>query len=90
MRGLLPRLNVLLELQHTEAIKRSVRAGLGISCLSRIALQESFQNGSLVELGIPGRNMHRQFYLVLHKQKYQSAGIRHWLSMCAKLEQNWR
>ena len=33
MHGLLPELNITLELQHTEAIKRAVEAGLGIGCL---------------------------------------------------------
>lgn len=87
MHGLLPSLNVLLELQHTEAIKRSVKAGVGISCLSRITLQESFANGTLFELHLAGRDMHRQFYLVLHKQKFRSAGINNWLKMCMNREQ---
>jgi DNA-binding transcriptional LysR family regulator len=87
MHGLLPSLNVLLELQHTEAIKRSVRAGVGISCLSRITLREAFENNSLVELNVAGRDMQRQFYLVLHKQKFRSAGIRYWLQMCMNRNQ---
>ncbi|WP_370052325.1 LysR family transcriptional regulator [Neptunomonas sp.] len=87
MRGFLPRFTILLELQHTEAIKRSVKAGLGISCLSRIALEESFANGSLVELNVAHINLHRQFYLVIHKQKYRSAGIERWLAMCTNPDQ---
>lgn len=46
----LSQLNIRLELTHTEAIKRAVESGLGIGCISRLALREAFRRGSLVEL----------------------------------------
>jgi DNA-binding transcriptional LysR family regulator len=82
MRGLLPRLNILLELQHTEGIKRAVESHLGISCLSRISLKDAFQRGTLVPLPVPQRDFHRMFYAVLHKHKYRSAGLLRWLELC--------
>ncbi|MAY55854.1 LysR family transcriptional regulator [Pseudohongiella sp. SYSU M77423] len=82
MYGLMPRINVRLELQHTEAIKRAVEAGLGIGCLSRITLQEAFRRGSLLPLYAPHRDWVRQFYFIIHKQKYRTAGIRNWLALC--------
>jgi len=82
LHGLLPRLRILLELQHTEAIKRTVETGVGIGCLSRATLQEAFGRGSLVPLEVPGRDFRRQFHFVLHRGKYRSAGIRHWIDMC--------
>jgi len=84
MQGLLPQLNVLLELQHTEAIKRAVESGIGIGCLSRATLKEAFARGSLVPLAVPGRDFSRRFYLVLHRNKYHGAGIRRWLALCAE------
>lgn len=82
MRGLLPQLKVALELQHTEAIKRAVEAGLGIGCLSRVTLEEAFRRGSLVELKVPHRDFRRKFYFILHKEKYLSEGVRRWLDLC--------
>lgn len=82
MHGLLPKLKILLELQHTEAIKRAVAANLGISCLSRISLQDAFKRGALVPLATPQRDLSRVFYLVLHKDKYRSAGIERWMEIC--------
>lgn len=82
MQGLLPELNVLLELQHTEAIKRAVEAGLGVGCVSTVALREAFRRGSLVPLPVPHRSFRRHFYLVVHKQKYRSAGMLRWLALC--------
>jgi len=85
LHGLLPDLHIRLELQHTEAIKRAVEAGLGIGCLSRVTLQEAFRRGSLVELPVPGRDFRRRFYFALHRQKYISAGIERWISLCRDL-----
>lgn len=85
LHGLLPQLKVGLELQHTEAIKRAVEAGLGIGCLSRVTLVEAFQRGNLVPLAVPGRDFQRKFYFILHRQKYHSAGIERWIELCRVL-----
>lgn len=86
MHGLLPDLNILLELEHTEAIKRAVEANLGIGCLSRVCLADAFRRGSLVPLTVPPhRTFDRTFYFILHKQKYRSAGIDRWMALCRDL-----
>ncbi|GAB2891585.1 LysR family transcriptional regulator [Microbulbifer echini] len=82
MTGLLPNLHILLELQHTEAIKRAVETGLGISCLSRVSLADALKRGSLIELPVPQRDFHREFYFALHRQKYRSTGIERWMELC--------
>ncbi len=82
MQGILGDLKIRHELQHTEAIKRAVEAGLGVGCLSEIALRDAFRRGSLVPLQVPHRNFHRSFYIILHKQKYRGHGIDLWLKHC--------
>lgn len=87
MHGILPNLKVMLELQHTEAIKRAVEANLGIGCLSRVALKDAFDRGSLIPLRVPNRNFKRQFYFVLHRQKYQSVAIERWVALCRSFKE---
>jgi DNA-binding transcriptional LysR family regulator len=82
MHGLLPQFKVLTELQHTEAVKNAVAAGLGISCLSRITLADEFRRGALVPLAVPHRDLTRKLYFVLNKHKYRSAGIEKWMQLC--------
>lgn len=82
MHGLLSELNIALELEHTEAIKRAVEAGLGIACLSRVCLEDAFRRGTLVPLAVPQRDFRRDFHFVLHRQKYRSPGIQRWLELC--------
>jgi DNA-binding transcriptional LysR family regulator len=82
MRGLLPELHIALALEHTEAIKGAVEAGLGIGCVSRIALEDAFGSGRLKPCRVSHRDFRRQFFFLLHKQKYRSAGIQGWLALC--------
>jgi DNA-binding transcriptional LysR family regulator len=82
MAGILPDLDIRLELQHTEAIKRAVEAGLGLGCLSRISLADAFRRGSLVPVNVPGRDFRRKLSIVLHREKYRSAGLEAWLALC--------
>lgn len=85
MGALFPQLDIQLELQHTEAIKRAVEAGMGLACLSKIALKDAIARGSLIALLTPQLNFQRKLYLVIHKNKYRSAGITRWLEMCKAL-----
>jgi len=75
MHGILADLKIVLELQHTEAIKSAVEAGLGVGCVSRVALVDAFRHGSLVPCRVPHRDFHRWFYSVLHERRYQSAAV---------------
>jgi DNA-binding transcriptional LysR family regulator len=86
MHGILTDLHIVMELQHTEAIKRAVEAGLGVGCLSRISLKEAFERGSLVPLAVSGRDFHRELYIISHRKKFHSAGLKQWLQLC---QNNW-
>ncbi|MNE38657.1 HTH-type transcriptional activator CmpR [compost metagenome] len=75
-------LNIRLELEHTEAIKRAVESGLGIGCISRLALRDAIRRGSLVAVETPELDLVRQFYFIWHKQKYQTSAMREFLELC--------
>jgi len=45
--------SIALELGHTEAIKKAAEAGLGVGCLSRIAVRRELEHGWLVEVRSP-------------------------------------
>lgn len=73
---------VTLELEQPEAIRQCVRAGLGISCLSRLDLEDSFARGLLVPLSTPFLQLHRRIDVVLNQSKYLSHGIAAILQAC--------
>lgn len=76
---------VRLELEHTEGIKRAVEAGLGIGCVSRLALAEAFRRGTLVEIPTPQLDLSRRFYFIRHRQKYATPGLTVFLDLCREL-----
>ena len=65
-------LRTRLVLGSSEAIKRAVGAGLGLSCLSRLLVQDMLDRGTLVELATEVPPMSRPLYLVLHPERVLS------------------
>lgn len=74
-----------LELEHTEAIKRAVESGLGIGCLSRLALREALRRGSLVELPTPAFDLRRSFYIVSHAQRHTGRAGQVFRELCLRI-----
>jgi DNA-binding transcriptional LysR family regulator len=84
--GLLPGINIYLELKHNEAIKNAVESGLGIGCLSQIVLQKNFANGDLVPLTLPRRNMRRTFYFALPRKRFRLESVESWMRTCREMD----
>lgn len=75
-------IQLAMELGGTEAIKRAVESGMGISCLPRIAVTGAVERGNLVCLPTPFLDLTRAFHILLHKQKYRTEGIISLMAMC--------
>jgi DNA-binding transcriptional LysR family regulator len=84
--GILPDINIYLELKHNEAIKNAVESGLGIGCLSQIVLQKNLANGDLVPLKLPRRNMRRTFYFALPKKRFHQESVESWMRICRGMD----
>lgn len=67
------------ELNTTEAIINCCAAGLGVTCLSKFAIQHAVNDHRLVILPLP-LDMQRQYWLLYHKEKYQSPLMEMFLS----------
>lgn len=80
--GKVNRINLLLEFGHTEAIKHAVESGIGIGCASRRTLEDALRTGSVVALATPFLNLERELYVLIHRQKYRTQGLEHFLAHC--------
>jgi DNA-binding transcriptional LysR family regulator len=80
-------IRLAMALGGTEAIKRAVESGIGISCLSRTALAGEIERGRLVALDTPGLTLTRSLHIVLHRQKYRTEGIEALLALCRPRDQ---
>lgn len=82
LHGLVSELRIELELTQTEAILGAVEAGLGLGCVSLLALEDAFRLRALVRCRVPQRDFRRSFFFVLHERKFKSPAIERWLSLC--------
>lgn len=64
-------INVSMELTRQSAIKESVKAGLGLGCLSTIAIVDELKKGDLVALKSP-LNLSRRFSVVTNADSYHN------------------
>lgn len=70
------------DLGSSEAIKHSVAAGLGISCLSRWVVEEHLASGALVELRSSLPPLRRRFYMLRQRDKFLSCGLEAFWAHC--------
>ncbi len=82
--GRISTINLLLEFSHTEAIRRAVETGIGIGCVSRMTLDDALERGSLVVLNTPFLNLRREFFILIHRQKYRTRGLEYFLDYCRR------
>lgn len=53
----------------TDAVKQAVKAGLGVSILSRLSVSDELKYKTLKEIKITDVSMRRKFYLITHKKR---------------------
>jgi len=53
----------------TDAIKQAVKAGFGVSILSRISVKDELKYGIFKEIKLSNIEMNRKFYIVTHKKR---------------------
>jgi len=72
--------SISMELGHTEAIKKAVEAGLGVGCLSRMAVQRELEQGWLVELASP-LDLRRTLAILTRGDRHQSTLLKAYLAL---------
>lgn len=65
-------LNIVMELGSTTSIKSAIMGGLGISTISKWAIQDLVKTGKVVALNIEGLTLTRNFNIILNNDKFQS------------------
>lgn len=72
--------NVIL-LGETEAIKRSVEAGLGVALIQRIAVEREIATGNLAALTLLGADDSRTYLIAQRKKREQSQTTQHLIDL---------
>ncbi|PIW45145.1 MAG: hypothetical protein COW18_12045 [Zetaproteobacteria bacterium CG12_big_fil_rev_8_21_14_0_65_54_13] len=64
--------NIVAELRHVPTIKALVASGDSLACLSGITVAKEIAAGTLAAVSIRNMRLERQFFILQHKQVYQS------------------
>ncbi|OLQ92603.1 XRE family transcriptional regulator [Vibrio panuliri] len=89
LRAIAPRIehwHEAFQLNTTEALINCVSAGLGLGCLSRLAAAPAIRDGRVVTIELP-LDMKRRFWLLVHKEKYQSPLLKAFIKFCYQWQQ---
>ncbi|RXJ72542.1 LysR family transcriptional regulator [Veronia nyctiphanis] len=86
MSRMAPRLNnwkISFELSNTEAIINCAAAGLGLAYLSRHSARHAANGGRIHLLPVP-LDLQRQYWLVIHKDKFQTPLLSRFIKFCSQ------
>jgi len=84
---------VAMELDHTEAIKQGVMAGLGVAFVSVYAVSGEIATGRLRALRLQGVPMRRHFHVIHHEARRVTASARAFMELLDRTAQGrntWR
>ena len=66
---------ILMSLNRSEAIKQAVADGLGVACISRLAVWRAVSGGLLSIINVSDLSLKRYLYLLLNRNKYRSGVV---------------
>ncbi len=75
---------VAAELGDAQGVRSAIRAGLGVSIVSRLSVEEDLGRGTLRAVEIEGFSCTREFYTVIHKARNMSPLCRTFLEFIQK------
>ena len=65
-------LNIVMELGSTTSIKSAIMGGLGVSIISKWAVQDQVKAGKVAALNVQGLTLKRSFHIILNQEKFHS------------------
>ena len=81
LQGAHVKFRVAMELDHTEAIKQGVMAGLGVAFVSLYAVQGEIAAGRLRALRLRGVRIQRHFHVIHHEARRVTASARAFMEL---------
>ncbi|MGL4604738.1 MAG: LysR substrate-binding domain-containing protein, partial [Iodobacter sp.] len=78
---LLGSMNVVLELGSSEAVTKMVLSDAGVACQSRHVVGTQLDAGIIKAIKLPELNLKRHFYMVSHRDKSVTSGLRDFIRM---------
>lgn len=81
-------LNVIANIENHETIKKSVGSGMGVSILSKLAVADKVNDGSILSFSIPGADRGRDINVVYNKNYQLSVSAERFLKVVKEVYLN--
>ena len=78
-------MNVVANMSSPEAIIRSVKSGIGITFISRLAAQEAIHAGEVLAFPLPKENSRRRIYMVCNPHYPLSGAVKQLIRLVKKM-----
>jgi DNA-binding transcriptional LysR family regulator len=65
-------LNIIAEIGSSQALIQAVKAGMGLAFTSRLSVQDEIERGTLKAVKVKGILVHRNFYVITHRLRFNS------------------
>ena len=78
-------LNIMASIENSEVIKRSVRNGVGISIISKLAVKEELASGQILGIPIGSKKSGRNLYLTYNKNIQLAPSVERFVRQVKKI-----
>jgi DNA-binding transcriptional LysR family regulator len=76
-------LNIVAEIGSSQALIQAVKSGMGLAFTSRLSVQDEIERGALKAVKVKGLQVHRNFYVITHRLRFNSLICRSFIEFLA-------
>jgi DNA-binding transcriptional LysR family regulator len=84
----LDNLNIVAEIGSSQALIRAVKCGMGLAFTSRLSVQDEIDRGTLKAVKLKGILVHRNFYVITHRLRFNSLICRSFIRFLTGAEED--
>lgn len=82
------KLNVVLEMGSTQAVKEAVKSGIGITAISKLTVESELQRGELIAIPLQEGIIPRKFTMIYHKERFKTHAAEKFMSYVMEKTRN--
>jgi DNA-binding transcriptional LysR family regulator len=81
-------LRIIAEIGSSQALIQAVKSGMGLAFTSLLSVQDEIERGTLKAIKFKGISIHRNFYIITHRLRYNSLICRSFIEFLSQPRRN--